>query len=169
MELVTVKTKFQIVIPRSIREAAGVDIGDLLEAKVECSNSSPPRAWWTAIVAEGLADLKMGRSTARTHPPRKRLAAHWSRAPPKLNPSAGENRFSERADKDYARLPPQVRKAYAKQLDYLLVNLRHPSLRAKKFDASNNLWQARVDRNGDSISKIEGDEDAIFAIVSHPK
>jgi len=35
MELVTVKTKFQVVIPRSIRRRARVDIGDLLEASFE--------------------------------------------------------------------------------------------------------------------------------------
>jgi len=35
MQLVTVKTKYQIVIPRAIREQAGVGVGDLLEAKVE--------------------------------------------------------------------------------------------------------------------------------------
>jgi mRNA interferase RelE/StbE len=78
-------------------------------------------------------------------------------------------RFSERADKDYAGLPPYVRKAFAKQLDYLLANPRHPSLRAKKFDASDNLWQARVDRNWRFYFKIEGDEYAIFAIIPHPK
>ena len=35
MEVVTVKTKFQIVIPQRIREQAQVDIGDILEARVE--------------------------------------------------------------------------------------------------------------------------------------
>jgi mRNA interferase RelE/StbE len=78
-------------------------------------------------------------------------------------------RFTQRADKDYAGLPPPVRKAFAKQLDYLLANLRHPSLRAKKYDASDDLWQARVDRNWRFYFKIEGDEYAIFAIVPHPK
>jgi AbrB family looped-hinge helix DNA binding protein len=32
MDIVTVKTKFQIVIPQRIRRQTGVDIGDLLEA-----------------------------------------------------------------------------------------------------------------------------------------
>jgi len=42
-------------------------------------------------------------------------------------------RFTERADKDYADLPVAIRKAFAKQLRFLLANLRHPSLRAKKY------------------------------------
>jgi len=41
-------------------------------------------------------------------------------------------RFTERADKDYAGLPVKVRKAFAKQLHFLLANL-HPSLRAQKI------------------------------------
>jgi hypothetical protein len=45
-------------------------------------------------------------------------------------------RFTERADKDYAQLPLAVRKVFAKQIDLLLANFRHPSLRAKKFDRS---------------------------------
>jgi AbrB family looped-hinge helix DNA binding protein len=35
MELVTVKTKFQVVIPQSIRKRVRLDIGDLLEASFE--------------------------------------------------------------------------------------------------------------------------------------
>ena len=35
MEIVTVKTKFQIVIPQHIREQVHIEIGDLLEAGVE--------------------------------------------------------------------------------------------------------------------------------------
>jgi AbrB family looped-hinge helix DNA binding protein len=66
VELVTVKTKFQIVIPRSIREKAGVDIGDLLEAKVEGGKITfSPKSVIDRHLAEGLEDLKMG----RTHGP----------------------------------------------------------------------------------------------------
>jgi len=35
MELVTVKTKFQVVIPQSIRKRVRLDVGDLLEASFE--------------------------------------------------------------------------------------------------------------------------------------
>ena len=40
-------------------------------------------------------------------------------------------RFTERADKDYATVPTDIRKALAKQLGFLLDNLNHPSLHAK--------------------------------------
>ena len=35
MSLVTVKNKYQVVIPQSVREQVGVNVGDLLEAKAE--------------------------------------------------------------------------------------------------------------------------------------
>jgi mRNA-degrading endonuclease RelE of RelBE toxin-antitoxin system len=43
-------------------------------------------------------------------------------------------RFTNRADKDYVALSPNVRKVFGKQLEFLLVNLRNPSLRAKKLE-----------------------------------
>ena len=35
MAIVTVKDKYQVVIPRDVREQAGVNVGDLLEARLE--------------------------------------------------------------------------------------------------------------------------------------
>ena len=68
MQLVTVKTKYQIVIPRAIREQAGVDVGDLLEARVEKGKITfAPKSVLDRHLAEGLEDLKRG----RTHGPYK--------------------------------------------------------------------------------------------------
>ncbi len=68
MQLVTVKTKYQIVIPRAIREQAGVGIGDLLEAKVEKGKITfAPKSVLDRHLAEGLEDLRKG----RTHGPYK--------------------------------------------------------------------------------------------------
>lgn len=62
MELVTVKTKYQIVIPQSIRKKAGVDVGDLLEAKVENGKITfSPKSVVDRHLADGLEDLKHGR------------------------------------------------------------------------------------------------------------
>jgi mRNA interferase RelE/StbE len=78
-------------------------------------------------------------------------------------------RFTDRADKDYAALSATVRKAFGKQLEFLLVNHRHPSLRAKKLEGSDDLWQARVNRSWRFYFKVDGDEYAIIGIVPHPK
>ena len=65
MQLVTVKTKYQIVIPRAIREQAGVGIGDLLEAKVEKGKITfAPKSVLDRHLAEGLEDLKKGLAAA---------------------------------------------------------------------------------------------------------
>jgi mRNA interferase RelE/StbE len=78
-------------------------------------------------------------------------------------------RFTERADRDYADLLPQVRKAFAKQLGFLLNQLGHPSLRAKKYDEANDIWQARVNRSWRFYFIIRGDEYVILSIIAHPK
>ena len=66
MELVTVKTKFQIVIPQSIREQAHVDVGDLLEASVEDGKITfTPKSVIDRLIDERLTDLAAG----RTHGP----------------------------------------------------------------------------------------------------
>jgi AbrB family looped-hinge helix DNA binding protein len=66
MELVTVKTKFQVVIPRSIRQRVHLDIGDLLEASFENGKITfTPKTVIDRHLAEGIKDLAQG----RTHGP----------------------------------------------------------------------------------------------------
>jgi len=78
-------------------------------------------------------------------------------------------RFTERADKDYAKLPADVRKAFQKQIGFLLANLQHPSLRAKKYDEANDIWQGRVNRNWRFYFAVRGNEYVILSIIPHPK
>ena len=66
MNIVAVKSKFQIVIPQHIREQVHVEIGDLLEANVEDGKITfTPKGLVDRHLAEGLEDLKQG----RTHGP----------------------------------------------------------------------------------------------------
>jgi AbrB family looped-hinge helix DNA binding protein len=66
MELVTVKTKFQVVIPQSIRKRVRLDIGDLLEASFESGKIIfTPKTVIDRHLAEGLEDIARG----RTHGP----------------------------------------------------------------------------------------------------
>jgi mRNA-degrading endonuclease RelE of RelBE toxin-antitoxin system len=78
-------------------------------------------------------------------------------------------RFTEKADKDYARMPPLLRKAFAKQLRFLLDNRAHPSLHAKKYSEALDVWQARGTRDWRFYFRIEGDEYVILSIIPHPK
>ena len=54
--------------------------------------------------------------------------------------------YSERFLDALEECPAEVQKAFFKQSRLLIENLRHPSLRAKKYDPARNLWQARVTR-----------------------
>jgi mRNA-degrading endonuclease RelE of RelBE toxin-antitoxin system len=78
-------------------------------------------------------------------------------------------RFTEKADRDYAGLPVPVRKALEKQLGFLLNNLGHNSLHAKKYSEVLDVWQGRVTRDWRVYFKIDGDEYVILSIVPHPK
>ena len=57
----------------------------------------------------------------------------------------------------------------AEQLGYLLRDVRHPSLRAKKYDEARGIWQARVTLNWRFYFTIEGDTYTLLTIRSHPK
>jgi mRNA-degrading endonuclease RelE of RelBE toxin-antitoxin system len=78
-------------------------------------------------------------------------------------------RFTERADKDYAGLQQPIRKAFAKQLGFLLENLNHPSIHAKKYSETEGLWQGRVNRSWRFYFLIDGDEYVILSVIPHPK
>jgi AbrB family looped-hinge helix DNA binding protein len=62
MALVTVKAKYQVVIPQRVREQIGVAIGDFLEAKVERGQITlTPKSVVDRALAEGLEDVRKGR------------------------------------------------------------------------------------------------------------
>lgn len=72
MDIVTVKEKFQIVIPQHVREQVRIEVGDILEATVEGGNIVfTPKTLVDRHLAEGLDDLKKG----RTHGPYDSAAA----------------------------------------------------------------------------------------------
>jgi plasmid maintenance system killer protein len=48
-------------------------------------------------------------------------------------------------------------------------NLRHPSLRAKKYDEANDIWQARINQGWRFYFQIKGDFYVILALIAHPK
>jgi AbrB family looped-hinge helix DNA binding protein len=66
MDIVTVKNKFQIVIPQHVREQVHIEIGDILEAGVEDGKITfTPKSLIDRHLAEGLEDARQG----RTHGP----------------------------------------------------------------------------------------------------
>jgi hypothetical protein len=65
--------------------------------------------------------------------------------------------LTDTALKSYLAAPLAIQKAFDKQTALLVQNPRHPSLRAKKIDETNDVWQGRVNRSWRFLFKIEGD------------
>ncbi|MDR3642304.1 MAG: AbrB/MazE/SpoVT family DNA-binding domain-containing protein [Candidatus Doudnabacteria bacterium] len=62
MELVKVKTKYQITLPVALRKKAGVNIGDIFEATVNKGEITlRAKNLVDKGIAEGLADVRAGR------------------------------------------------------------------------------------------------------------
>jgi len=77
--------------------------------------------------------------------------------------------FSHRFLRSYQSAPASVQAAFEKQARLLVENLRHPSLRAKKYDLVAGIWQARVTRAWRFYFSIEGDAYLLHDIIPHPK
>lgn len=77
--------------------------------------------------------------------------------------------FTERFKKSYRGAPEEVQKSFDKQANYLMVNIRHPSLRAKKYDESYGIWQARVNKNWRFYFLLSQGGTTLLDIISHPK
>lgn len=78
-------------------------------------------------------------------------------------------RYSQHFLRSYAAAPAPIQKAFAKQVQLLTGSLRHPSLRAKKYDERKGLWQARVNRDWRFYFTIEPDSYHLHEIRAHPK
>lgn len=76
-------------------------------------------------------------------------------------------RTSTRFDAQYVVLPENIKAKVDKQVRFLVANLRHPSLRAKKYDETDNIWQARVDDHYLFYFRIDGDMYTLTSVRKH--
>ena len=74
-----------------------------------------------------------------------------------------------RFDRAFVEFPTGVRKAFRKQVAFLVQDIRHPSLRAKKYDETGDIWQARVTDTVRFYFRIVGDTYRLLNIRKHPK
>jgi len=77
--------------------------------------------------------------------------------------------YSRQALDDIEEAPAAVRRAFFKQAALLANNLHHPSLRAKKYDEAQDLWQARVNQAWRFYFTIIDDTYQIERVIPHPK
>jgi hypothetical protein len=71
--------------------------------------------------------------------------------------------------KSYIKASIAVRKAFDEQAQFLIENINHPSLHAKKYDEAADMWQARVNRDWRFYFTIESDTYVVHRIIPHPK
>jgi len=77
--------------------------------------------------------------------------------------------LTPRAIASLAAAPTLVQRAFLKQIYFLVRNLAHPSLHAKKYLEAEGLWQARVNDDWRFYFKIDGDTYCIGDVIAHPK
>lgn len=70
-------------------------------------------------------------------------------------------RYADRFGRQYAEAPLPVQAAFDRKAARLVQNLRHPSLRAKKYDEARDIWQARVTPGWRFYT--------ILSLIPHPK
>ena len=78
-------------------------------------------------------------------------------------------KYLEKFKRNFKKFPEEIEKKLNKQLLFLVNNLNHPSLCAKKYDESKDIWQARVDKNVRFYFKIKNDTYLLIDIKNHPK
>lgn len=77
--------------------------------------------------------------------------------------------YTQRFLEHYAKAPPTIQRAVDRRIALLVQNLRHPSLRAKKYDEVSDIWQARVNAGWRVYFTIEGDTYRFLTLLPHPK
>jgi mRNA-degrading endonuclease RelE of RelBE toxin-antitoxin system len=79
--------------------------------------------------------------------------------------------FTERFKKAYKKLSDKERKALRKKLDLMSTNPNHPSLRTKKVQGTDNIFECSINMairmtwqyDGESILlRVVGDHDAVL-------
>jgi hypothetical protein len=78
-------------------------------------------------------------------------------------------RYTPTATRAFADARTPIQKAFLKQAAFLVQNLHHPSLHAKKYDETRDRWQARVNKAWRLYFTIENDTYVILDIIPHPK
>ena len=77
--------------------------------------------------------------------------------------------FSDKAEKQYEALNPNIEKQADKQFDFLLQDYRHKSLNVKKYSKKLEIWQGRINKSWRFYFHIINDVYYIFEIKNHPK
>lgn len=74
--------------------------------------------------------------------------------------------LSKRAEKNFEKLPLQIKKKVLKQFRLLDIDIRHPSLRIKKLKGT-NYFEGRIDYHYRFVFRVENQTLYIVALGPH--
>lgn len=78
-------------------------------------------------------------------------------------------RYTSKFRSNFKKFPKDIQHKFAKQAEFLLADIRHPSLHAKKYHEKEGIWQARVDQSVRFYFLIQDDTYILLDIKHHPK
>ena len=78
-------------------------------------------------------------------------------------------RLTDPAFRQYQKLALSMKRKTDKQFEYLISDIRHPSLHAKKYKEDKDLWQARIDKDWRFYFYIIAPDYIIVSVIKHPK
>lgn len=101
--------------------------------------------------------------------PSARPARCFARSVAQANPRLNALLYTDRFRRSYQEAPAEVQRAFDRRAGFLMQNLQHPSLRAKKYDEARDIWQARVNADWRFYFQIKADTYILLDIIPHPK
>ncbi len=75
--------------------------------------------------------------------------------------------FTKPFHKDYQELPAHIQLRIDEQIERLLDNPRHPSLRMKKMEGRPSIWEARITGGYRMTLQIDGDTYLLRRVGPH--
>jgi hypothetical protein len=69
--------------------------------------------------------------------------------------------------RSFAAIPPDIQRAFGKQLGLLLRDAAHPSLDLKLYDRARGIWQGRVTKSYRFYFTVEQDLAILHDIKAH--
>ena len=75
--------------------------------------------------------------------------------------------YAPHFQRNFVKLPKGIQNKFEKQVAHLSRDIHYPSLRAKKYDEGDDIWQARVDDHYRFYFQIRGDCYTLLRIEGH--
>jgi addiction module RelE/StbE family toxin len=75
--------------------------------------------------------------------------------------------FTKPFKRDYQNLPEDIQKQIDKQIERLLKNPKHPSLRSKKMEGRQEIWEARITEGYRMTFQINRDTYLLRRVGTH--